>query len=98
MGGADRPEVIQPGVCKRTGTTPERNMSRHLAASSDTSMIRPVQSAGPRSVISTSHEWLLVRLVTMTLVPNGRVRCAAVMRDPFSGTPLLVILPLRLPP
>ena len=61
-------------------------------------MIRPVQGAGPRSVISTLHERLLVRLVTMTLVPNGSVRCAAVIRVALKTSPLLVVLPTCRPP
>src|ERR1700755_820919 len=41
-------------------------------------MMRP-RTNGPRSVIFTTTDWLVIRLVTRTIVPIGRVRCAAVI-------------------
>src|ERR1700758_5530159 len=41
-------------------------------------MIRP-RTNGPRSVIFTTTDWLFVRFVTRTIVPIGKVRCAAVI-------------------
>src|ERR1700733_12394487 len=41
-------------------------------------MIRP-RTNGPRSVIFTTTDSLLVRFVTRTIVPIGSVRCAAVI-------------------
>ena len=48
-----------------------------LAAARERSMIRPLVN-GPRSFIRTSTDFPLSRLVTFTMLPHGRVRCAAV--------------------
>ena len=61
----------------RTGLTPDFNMPRALAAARERSMIRPFLK-GPRSFIRTSTDFSLSRLVTFTMLPHGRVRCAAV--------------------
>jgi hypothetical protein len=55
-------------------------------------MIRP-RTKGPRSVIVTTTDFPLVRCVTRTLVPNGRVRCAAVKEWSVILVPLAVFSP-----
>jgi hypothetical protein len=49
---------------------------------------------GPRSLIRTTAERPLHRLTTVTLVPNGSVRCAAVISPVFIVSPLAVCWPL----
>ena len=57
----------------RTLAIPDATRPRILAAARDTSMMRPLPN-GPRSLIRTSTDFPLVRLVTFTLLPHGRVR------------------------
>ena len=54
-------------------------------------MIRP-RRKGPRSVIVTITDFPLLPCVTRTLVPNGRVRCAAVKAWSVILDPLDVIV------
>lgn len=54
-------------------------------------MIRP-RTKGPRSVIVTITDFPLLLCVTRTLVPNGRVRCAAVKPWSAIDSPLAVFL------
>lgn len=70
-----------------TGATPEKPNRR--AAVGVTSMTRP-RTNGPRSLIRTTTERPLRRLVTRTIVPNGSVRCAAVMPLALAVSPLAV--------
>src|SRR5262249_19865887 len=65
-------------TCRRTRATPAPVMRNARAALVDTSMVRPRMN-GPRSLMRTTTELPFDRLVTRTRVPNGRVRCAAVM-------------------
>src|SRR6201999_2028582 len=58
-----------------TFATPARYTPVAFAAASERSMMRPWTN-GPRSVIFTTADWLLVRFVTRTIVPIGRVRGA----------------------
>ena len=74
-----------------TFVSPEKPSSR--AAAGVTSIIRP-RTKGPRSVIVTATERPFFLFVTSTLVPNGRVRCAAVKAFGFNLSPLAVRLPL----
>ena len=55
-------------------------------------MIRP-RTKGPRSLIVTITDFPLLLCVTRTLVPNGRVRCAAVKAWSFIAIPLAVLVP-----
>jgi hypothetical protein len=45
-------------------------------------------------LIVTTTERPLLLLVTVTLLPSGRLRCAAVSAAGFSFCPLAVLLPL----
>ncbi len=54
-------------------------------------MIRP-RTKGPRSVIVTITDFPLLLCVTRTLVPNGRVRCAAVKAWSIILIPLAVFV------
>ena len=71
----------EPDVSRRppamTGARPEKPSAR--AAAGVTSMTRPRMN-GPRSLMRTTTDFPLCLLVTRTSVPNGSVRCAAVMR------------------
>ena len=57
----------------RTCAIPDFNMPSALAAARETSMTRPF-SKGPRSLIRTSTDLPLVKLMTFTLLPQGKVR------------------------
>ena len=61
----------------RTGTTPGPTDSTSRAAAKERSMMR-LSTNGPRSVIRTTVDLSLFKLVTRTIVSNGSVRCAAV--------------------
>jgi hypothetical protein len=54
-------------------------------------MIRP-RTKGPRSVIVTRTDFPLLLCVTCTLVPNGKVRCAAVKAWSIILGPLAVLV------
>jgi len=58
-------------------------------------MTRP-RTKGPRSVIVTTTDFPLLPCVTRTLVPNGRVRCAAVKAWSVILTPLVPLVLCRL--
>src|SRR4029079_4552079 len=57
-----------------------------LAAASDTSSMRPLMN-GPRSLMRTTTLRPLFLLVTLSFVPKGNVRCAAVIADGFMRSP-----------
>src|SRR5262245_62911896 len=61
-----------------------------LAAASETSSIRPLTN-GPRSLMRTTTLRPLFWLVTLTRVPNGRLRCAAVSAPGFMRSPEAVL-------
>ena len=67
-------------------------MPSKRAAAGVRSMIRP-RTKGPRSVIVTMTDFPLFLCVTRTLVPNGRVRCAAVSVWSVILAPLAVLRP-----
>ena len=50
---------------------------------------------GPRSLIRTVTERPVRSLTTRTLVPNGKVRCAAVMAFALKVSPLAVLRPWK---
>jgi hypothetical protein len=54
-------------------------------------MTRP-RTKGPRSVIVTTTDFPLLLCVTCTLVPNGKVRCAAVKAWSIILAPLAVLM------
>ena len=56
----------------RTVVIPRPTMPRAFAAARETSMMRPLPK-GPRSLIRTSTDCPLSRLMTFTLLPQGRV-------------------------
>src|SRR5689334_8831637 len=62
------------------------------AAAWDKSMMRP-STNGPRSLISTSTDFPLARLVTLARLPSGIVLCAAVNFPSSNTSPLAVFLP-----
>jgi len=70
-----------------TGATPEK--PSRCAAAGVRSMIRPLLK-GPRSFIRTMTVRPLRKLVTRTIVPKGRERCAAVSFPGANNSPLAV--------
>src|SRR5262249_47978830 len=73
-----------------TGASPLKPSS--FAAAGVMSMMRP-RTNGPRSLMRTTTVRPLRRFFTSTSVPNGSVRCAAVMRRGLAISPLAVLLP-----
>src|SRR3954447_22591492 len=61
-----------------------------LAAASDRSSMRPLTN-GPRSLMRTTTLRPLFWLVTLSLVPNGRLRWAAVNAPGFMRSPEAVL-------
>src|SRR5262249_5281647 len=70
-----------------TGVSPSK--SRWRAPAGVKSMTRPGTN-GPRSLMRTIIDLLFLLLVTSTLVPNGRLRCAAVRASGCEISPLAV--------
>ena len=64
------------------------------AAPQERSIDRPPMN-GPRSLMRTTTLRPLLRLVTRTRVPKGRVRWAAVRAEGLNGSPLAVGLPAK---
>src|SRR3954467_14530619 len=77
----------------RTWTTPRSVIRKVRAAASERSSMRP-GTQGPRSLMVTVTDFLVARSVTRTLVPNGRVRWAAVSKFRLNEEPLAVF-PVR---
>ena len=73
-----------------TSTSPDNPNARPAAG--DKSMTRP-RTNGPLSLTRTSATWPFRRLVTRIMVPNGSVRCAAVIASSRNGSPLAVDAP-----
>ena len=73
-------------------------MASSCAAPYERSITRPSRTRFPRSVTFTTTERWLTRLITRTMVPNGRVGWQAVMAYMSYTWPLAVILPSNLPP
>jgi len=71
-----------------TGANPERPIAR--APAGVRSIIRP-GTKGPRSEMRTMTFLPFFLLVTLTRVPNGNVRCAAVSAPGFILSPLAVL-------
>ena len=80
-----------------TRAVPRPRNPSFRAAAFDTSITRP-RTCGPRSTIRTVTLRPLRRSVTRTRLPNGRVRCAAIMAFGSNFTPLAVRLPANLSP
>src|SRR5262245_39661251 len=78
----------------RTFAVPGPIMSMVRAAAYDRSITRPPTN-GPRSLIRTSTERPLVRLVTMVREPSGSDGCAAVSSFWSKISPLAVRLPWK---
>ena len=68
-------ELVALAASNATGTSPENCSS--CAAACERSITRFL-TKGPRSLMRTTVVWPLAKLVTRTVVPKGRVRCAAV--------------------
>ena len=77
-----------------TGATPEN--PSWLAPAAVRSITRPGTN-GPRSLMRTVIERPLFVCVTCTMVPKGKLRCAAVSVSDFSGSPFAVSSPLYAP-
>jgi hypothetical protein len=78
----------------RTRATPCSTNPMLLAAAFDKSIMRRLGLAyGPRSVILTSVFSPVSMFSTMTLVPQGNLRWAAVMSPGENRSPLAVFLP-----
>jgi len=76
----------------RTGVVPESTNPRRSAAFHDTS-IRRCPKWGPRSLIRSRIFLRLLRLVTLTVVPKGKVGCAAVRPLESYTSPFAVVFP-----
>ena len=77
-----------------TFATPASIIPIDLAAALDKSIIRPLTN-GPRSFILTLTDLLFAMVVTVTMVPNGSVLCAAVIPSGINFSPLAVIRPCQ---
>jgi hypothetical protein len=77
-------------ILSDTGARPLTPRTR--AAPGLRSITRP-RTYGPRSLIRTVAERPLRWLMTVTMLPNGRVLCAAVMALGFMCSPVAVTLP-----
>src|SRR5438046_7943637 len=73
---------------------PASMMPKALAAACDKSIMRPF-TYGPRSLISTSTEPPVSILVTLALLPRGRVLWAAVNLESSKVSPFAVFFPLN---
>src|SRR5207248_9654051 len=78
----------------RTTAKPRARMPRICAAPYDRSIIRFL-GTGPRSLTFTTTHLPLRRLVTLTSVPSGSSRCAAVNRNISYGSPLAQCRPSK---
>src|ERR1700675_4979192 len=87
----DAPHQPPPPTVSETGARPLTPITR--AAAGLKSITRP-RTNGPRSVIRTTTARPFRLLTTVTLVPNGRVRWAAVMAPALMRAPLAVVPPL----
>jgi hypothetical protein len=76
----------------RTGKTPEPSAPSATAAARDTSRMR-VSTNGPRSLMRTRTDRFVARLSTCSHVPNGSVRCAAVIAFMSKTSPFAVRRP-----
>src|SRR5690606_13047381 len=68
------------------GVWPERRKPSFWAAAFETSITRPFTN-GPRSLMRSTTAFPFFLLITRTLDPKGRLRCAAVMPDGFMRSP-----------
>lgn len=75
-----------------TFSTPAESIPICIAAPIDKSISRPF-TKGPRSLILTTTDFFVRRFVTLTFVPKGSVRCAAVNACLSNFSPLAVIFP-----
>ena len=66
--------------------TPDLTKPSSFAAAFDRSSTRPL-TKGPRSLIRTTTDAPFFWLVTLSFVPKGSVRCAAVRAAGFMGSP-----------
>src|SRR5262245_54766667 len=73
-----------------TAAWPAPTKPSSRAAAFDTSIMRPLTN-GPRSLMRTTTALPLPVLVTFTLVPNGRLRWAAVRAEGFIRSPDAVL-------
>src|SRR5437868_694550 len=90
-GGRWTTSAPYPPILRVTGASPDMPSAR--AAAGVRSITRP-RTKGPRSLMVTTTERPLLRLVTRTLVPNGRLLCAAVYALALAYSPLAVFPPL----
>ena len=65
---------------------PELINPSSVAAALERSITRPLMN-GPRSLMRTTTDLPLCRLTTVHVVPNGKVRCAAVISAGFMRSP-----------
>src|SRR5688572_17945416 len=84
-------DQLRPTTESETGARPDIPIAR--APAGVRSITRP-RTNGPRSLMRTTTDLLLRRLVTRTRVPNGKVLCAAVSAPEFTRSPLAVRPPL----
>jgi hypothetical protein len=77
-------------LLKQTCPWPRPIMPILLAAAFDKSNTRPLMN-GPRSLMRTTTDLPLFGLVTFSLVPNGKVLCAAVSLAGFMRSPDAVL-------
>src|SRR5262249_17407255 len=81
--------ALAESTVSRTGARPEHPIAR--APAGVRSMIRPLMYG---SLMRTITERPVLTLVTLTIVPKGRVLCAAVRAVACAYSPLAVFSPL----
>jgi hypothetical protein len=91
-----RPSQRMTSIITRAEPAPA--MPRSIAAPRERSSARPVEAAGPRSLIRTMVERPVASAETRSSVPNGSVRCAAVCPIARNVSPVEVRRPRRSPP
>src|SRR5207245_10705727 len=87
-GGRWATSARYPPILRVTGASPE--MPRTRAAAGVRSITRP-RTKGPRSLMVTTTERPLLRLVTRTLVPTRSDRWAAANAPGFNRCPVAVL-------
>src|SRR5690606_32629836 len=85
-----RAGLVYLSTSMRTLIRPSRVLPMLEKAERDRSVMRP-RTKGPRSLMRTTTLLPFFTLVTLTLVPKGRVRCAAVFRLALYSWPLAVL-------
>jgi len=92
VAGPTGPRLVLTALSTMTGAVPVPIISKASAAAIERSMILAA-TKGPRSLIRTVTRRLFCLLVTVTIVPKGRVGWAAVKSAMLKSSPEAVGLP-----